>query len=186
MEPYFPEPDFPIKSGTETGSGSMAARIYFYMHDRYDFQMSRQQERLLMAWDARYPPTEWERERDRRIARVMGHSNPFVTREQTWAIGHKNSALGLKGLPRAIAVPPVRDAEEPADGSIRGNRNSKIFHLPEVCPSYDRVSPGNRVSFNCSCRGDIDGLSEGEKLSGLGKTFACESFRSVRSLTNFG
>ena len=44
------------------------ARIYFYMHDRYDLAMSRQQQQLLMAWDKQYPVIDWERERNRRIA----------------------------------------------------------------------------------------------------------------------
>ncbi|MFN3900470.1 endonuclease I family protein [Rheinheimera oceanensis] len=71
------------------------ARIYFYMHDRYDLNMSRQQQQLLMAWDKQFPVTEWERERDRRIAKRMGHSNPFVTGERTWSLGHKNRAEGV-------------------------------------------------------------------------------------------
>jgi len=54
------------------------ARIYFYMHDRYDLPMSRQQQQLLMAWDKQFPVTDWERERDRRIAARMGHNNPFL------------------------------------------------------------------------------------------------------------
>lgn len=34
------------------------ARVYFYMHDRYNLSMSRQQQQLLMkAWDNKYPPT---------------------------------------------------------------------------------------------------------------------------------
>jgi deoxyribonuclease I len=62
------------------------ARIYFYMHDQYDLPMSRQQQQLLMAWDKQYPVTDWERERDRRIATRMGHNNPFVTGTRTWAL----------------------------------------------------------------------------------------------------
>lgn len=73
----------------------MFARVYFYMHDRYDLSMSSQQERLLMAWDRVHPVTEWERERDRRIAGIMGHSNPFVTGERTWSRGHRNTADGI-------------------------------------------------------------------------------------------
>ncbi|WP_376750356.1 sunset domain-containing protein [Stutzerimonas nitrititolerans] len=32
-------------------------------------------------------------------------------------------------------------------GHIRGNANSHIFHWPG-CPSYDKVSPKNRVEFS--------------------------------------
>ena len=71
------------------------ARVYFYMHDRYDLSMSDRQERLLMAWDKQYPVKAWELERDRRIARVVGHSNPFVVGARQWTRGHKNSAEGI-------------------------------------------------------------------------------------------
>ncbi len=49
------------------------------MHDRYNLSMSRQQQQLLMAWDNKYPPTSWGNQADNRIAKVMGHHNPFVT-----------------------------------------------------------------------------------------------------------
>lgn len=32
--------------------------------------------------------------------------------------------------------------------SIRGNRNSKIYHLPQGCPSYNKIAPKNIVNFN--------------------------------------
>lgn len=71
------------------------ARIYFYVHDRYDLNMSKQQQRLFMAWDKEHPVTPWERLLDQRIAEVMGHHNPFVTGERTYQLGHKNSAEGV-------------------------------------------------------------------------------------------
>lgn len=49
------------------------ARIYFYMHDRYDLRMSRQQQQLLMSWDKQYPASKWEVMRDHRIAKIIGH-----------------------------------------------------------------------------------------------------------------
>lgn len=54
------------------------ARIYFYMHDHYSLRMSDQQRKLLEAWATQDPVDEWEQERDRRIAKQMGHGNPFV------------------------------------------------------------------------------------------------------------
>lgn len=42
-----------------------------------------------------YPPSDWELERDRRIAKVMGHSNPYVTGERTWTVGQQPSGDGL-------------------------------------------------------------------------------------------
>ncbi|HIB08923.1 DNA-specific endonuclease I [Alcanivorax nanhaiticus] len=122
------------------------ARIYFYIHDRYDLRMSRQQQQLMMAWHRQYPVTTWERERDARIARMVGHNNPFVTGEQQWTLGHKNTAEGLKSFGEATLA--SFDAPEVHGGGIRGNRNSKIYHLPEGCPSYDRVSPRNVIEFS--------------------------------------
>jgi len=74
----------------------MAARINFYMADRYDLKMSLQQQKLLMSWHQKYPVTTWELERDRRISKIMGHSNEFVTGKRTWTLGHQNSKDGLK------------------------------------------------------------------------------------------
>lgn len=62
------------------------ARIYFYMFDRYGLRMSRQQQQLMMAWDHQFPVSDWERERDRRVARVQGHTNPFVTGQKHWTL----------------------------------------------------------------------------------------------------
>ncbi len=68
----------------------MVARVYFYMHDRYNLSMSPAQKRLFMAWDHQFPVSAWELERDHRISKVMGQSNPFVTGERKWTEGHKN------------------------------------------------------------------------------------------------
>ncbi|SDZ02357.1 endonuclease [Nitrosomonas halophila] len=98
------------------------ARIYFYMHDRYDLPMSRQQQQLLMAWDKQFPV------------------NPFLTGARTWTLDHKNSKEGIYS--------EVQKAEENASGGvIRGNRSSKVYHLPQGCPSYDAMSSRNIVEF---------------------------------------
>lgn len=73
----------------------IAARINFYMADRYDLAISEQQQRLFMSWDKQFPVTAWELKRDRRIAKVMGHSNDFVTGAQRWTLGHQNSKKGV-------------------------------------------------------------------------------------------
>ncbi|CAO97875.1 deoxyribonuclease I [Erwinia tasmaniensis] len=54
------------------------ARTWFYMRDQYQLRMSKQQTQLMTAWDRLYPATQWECERDRRIARVQGNHNPYV------------------------------------------------------------------------------------------------------------
>lgn len=119
------------------------ARIYFYMHDRYDLPMSQQQQQLMIAWHRMYPVSEWERNRDQRIASIMGHSNPFVTGEAVWELNHKNSAVGISDT-QMLARPPSQPI---TNGSVRGNRNSKVYHRSH-CPSYDLVAEQNRVAFN--------------------------------------
>lgn len=116
------------------------ARVYFYIHDHYDLPMSRAQQQLLMAWDRQFPVSDWERERDRRIASLMGHHNPFVTGERQWQTGHRNVAAGV-----VAQLEPVR--AESYSGPVRGNRNSKVYHLPQGCPGYTQVAGHNQVSF---------------------------------------
>lgn len=42
--------------------------------------------------------------------------------------------------------PQANANERRSDGIIRGNRKSRIYHLPE-CPHYHRLSPANTASF---------------------------------------
>lgn len=95
--------------------------------------MSAQQQRLLMAWNKQFPVSAWERERDRRIAKIMGHSNGFVTGSSTWQLGHPNSGAGVVGQPAAQPVnrTPPKTVKASAN-TVRGNRNSKeqIYHVP--------------------------------------------------------
>lgn len=137
----------------------MIARTYFYMHDRYDLAMPRAQQQLMMTWHNQFPATAWERERDARIRAIMGHSNPFVTGERQWMLGHQNSADGVVSwLPErhpAAAPQPSTTTQSsqpstspaPLTNAVRGNQNSKVYHLPQGCPGYDQMSARNRVEF---------------------------------------
>ena len=129
------------------------ARIYFYMHDRYDLRMSRQQQQLLMAWDRQFPVSDWEVERDRRISERMGHSNPFVTGERQWSLNHRNTADGVVDANRQSTL--ANDSSAAALSSdqselqeVRGNRRSKVYHLPQGCPGYNQMSDHNIVNFS--------------------------------------
>ncbi len=138
------------------------ARIYFYMHDRYGLSMSRQQQQLLMAWNKMYPVSDWERERDRRIARSMGHNNPFVTGERSWTLGYRPVGDGLtagRSVGAQSVTPHPRPATQPVDaaGPIIGNGNSKVYHLPVGCPSYSQVSEKNRVPFDSEAEAEAAG-----------------------------
>ncbi|PHM37268.1 deoxyribonuclease I [Xenorhabdus mauleonii] len=135
----------------------MVARVYFYMHDRYNLAMSRQQQQLMMAWDRQYPVDAWERDRDNRIARIMGHHNPFVTGNKKWELGHKNSGQGLVATSGAAQQNSLHAAGNQASGKkaaaktapnemIKGNKTSQIYHLAH-CSGYKRVADKNAVYF---------------------------------------
>jgi len=124
----------------------LVARSTFYMYDRYGLSMSRQQQQLLMAWDRQHPVSAWEREWNSRTARVMGHHNPFITGERAWTLGHKPSREGLVSQ-IDTRIPTTQSASAVAGDAITGNRNSRVYHLPRGCPSYDKVAPKNREIF---------------------------------------
>ncbi|KKN09754.1 hypothetical protein LCGC14_1043490 [marine sediment metagenome] len=117
------------------------ARTYFYMSQQYGLKISKQQQRLFKAWDKQDPVDDWERSRELRIAKYMGHGNPFVRNAKPWSAG-KTSNLA------SAAVEPAVSRERDL-GEIRGNRNSMIYHRPD-CPSYDRMAPRNIVPFESS------------------------------------
>ncbi|EGQ9286366.1 deoxyribonuclease I [Vibrio parahaemolyticus] len=54
------------------------ARIYLYMESQYGLKLSKQDKRLMSAWNKTYPVTSWECERDNRISAIQGNPNPFV------------------------------------------------------------------------------------------------------------
>ncbi|MBI6548304.1 endonuclease [Xenorhabdus lircayensis] len=150
----------------------MVARVYFYMHDRYNLAMSRQQQQLMMSWDRQYPVDAWERERDHRIARIMGHHNPFVTGSQKWALGHKNSGQGLvaqgskpkqNNLHAGNNQAPSQKATSKTapNGMIKGNKNSQIYHFTH-CSSYKTVSDKNAIYF----RSEAEAKKAGYHLAG--------------------
>ncbi|MBH3341588.1 endonuclease [Pseudomonas mendocina] len=148
--------DTRIDFGTRTAEPrnevkGLVARTTFYMFDRYNLNMSRQQQRLLMAWNNQYPTTAWERERNERIARVVGFSNPFVTGERAWFLGYKPVGEGVASLasnaPAQQMVAVKRPLQE-VGMLIIGNRRSGVYHLPAGCPSYGQVSAKNQISFD--------------------------------------
>jgi deoxyribonuclease-1 len=127
----------------------LVARTTFYMFDRYNLNMSRQQQQLLMAWSKQYPATTWERKRNDRIAQIVEYSNPFVTGERVWTLGYKPAG---EGVSQARPSPTIKQAAQiksiSAAGPIIGNRNSHVYHLPSGCPSYGSVSTKNKVPFS--------------------------------------
>lgn len=129
----------------------LVARTTFYIFDRYNLNMSRLQQQLLMAWDKQFPVTPWEVERNKRISAIMGHQNPFVTGQRSWSTGYKPLGDGVvSALPPRIGSPSSsaqQVASSALSGVIIGNKNSHIYHLPAGCPSYDKVSAKNQIAF---------------------------------------
>ncbi|AMB86476.1 deoxyribonuclease [Pseudomonas agarici] len=56
----------------------MIARTYFYMSKQYGLRLSKQDRQLYEAWHKTYPVQVWERQRNQRVACVMGRGNEFV------------------------------------------------------------------------------------------------------------
>ncbi len=54
------------------------ARAYLYMHQQYDFNLSKQDTRLYQAWNKQYPTTPWECKKNEQVKRLQGNSNPFI------------------------------------------------------------------------------------------------------------
>lgn len=125
------------------------ARLHFYYADHYGLNMSRQQQQLMMAWHKQFPVSVWEKERDLRIKSFMGHSNPFVTGEKEWSIDFKPSLKGLSMLnaEKVNEVAKTHGSPYELSAPILGNSSSKIYHLPEGCPSYSRINLNNAVQF---------------------------------------
>lgn len=126
----------------------LVARATFYMYDRYGLSMSRKQQQLLIAWDRQHPVSAWEKTWQSRTAVVMGHGNPFVTGERSWILGHKPSREGLVTQLVAHDGALLAPQSLAASGDIFGNRNSRVYHLPQGCPGYNQVSTKNRVHFS--------------------------------------
>lgn len=116
------------------------ARINFYMYDHYGLKLGRQQQQLFLAWHREDPVSKWELMRNDRIARAMGRSNPYVTGLKQWHL----SKGGVAATPEVAAA--VKKQSVPT--SIRGNRNSKVYHLPVGCPSYNAMKSSNIVEFD--------------------------------------
>lgn len=61
------------------------ARIHFYMYERYQLKLSKQDQQLMCAWAKTYPVDDWEVKRDQRIVKLQGDGNHFVSEKTTAA-----------------------------------------------------------------------------------------------------
>lgn len=128
------------------------ARIYFYMADRYQLQLSATEQALFLRWHQADPVDDRELLLAQRTAQLMGHQNEFVTGRKIWYQGY----LVQKGTP----VPAMKTSEqttsgkkwpvnqpEPGAPAVRGNKNSKKYHLPH-CPGFSQIKIQNGVDFS--------------------------------------
>ena len=56
------------------------ARVWLYMNDAYQVELAPEQQGMFREWSETDPVDDWERERDQRVEKVQGNSNPFVRR----------------------------------------------------------------------------------------------------------
>lgn len=54
-------------------------RASLYMSDRYDIHMSKQQKELMQIWAKKYPATEFECWRNKKISSIQGNENPYIS-----------------------------------------------------------------------------------------------------------
>ena len=54
------------------------ARIYLYMSDKYNINLSNQERKLMEAWNKQDPVDEWERIKNKRVTKIQGNSNPYI------------------------------------------------------------------------------------------------------------
>lgn len=94
-----------------------------------------------------------------RTARVVvaGQDRYQRTLGRVWCGGLDTSAEQVRG---GMDGTPVQ--KPVSNGAIIGNRRSRVYHLPAGCPSYNRVSPKNRVSF----RSELAARAAGYRIAG--------------------
>lgn len=151
------------------GAKGKIARIYMYMHHRYNLRMSAQQERIMMAWNNQFPVSASERLIHDRKVQIAGHTNPFVTGDCHWQAGNKpvcrTAQPNTQITHQAAPSPTPRSYNQPSNAApqavIRGNRNSKIYHFPH-CASYNSMSERNIVEF----RTEQEALDAGYRKAG--------------------
>lgn len=109
------------------------ARTMFYMERTYGFTLSDQDRQLFTAWSRMDPPDDWEIERNRRIARIQGQDNPFVS--------HYGEAIPAGAAPSK----PVTPAQEPAAAPVP-------VPAPSPAPGQARSAGGAADSGGFSCQ----------------------------------
>ncbi|MFW3405562.1 endonuclease [Aliarcobacter butzleri] len=54
------------------------ARIYFYMSDKYNINLSKQERQMLEVWNKQDPVSSWEKIKNQRVEKLQGNGNKFI------------------------------------------------------------------------------------------------------------
>ena len=54
------------------------ARIYFYMSDKYNINLSKQERAMMEAWDKLDPIDEWEKIKNIKVTKFQGNTNTYI------------------------------------------------------------------------------------------------------------
>ena len=54
------------------------ARTYFYMSEKYNVRLSKQEKKMMKAWDKSDPISQWERTKNKRVERLQGNFNKYI------------------------------------------------------------------------------------------------------------
>jgi len=79
----FGDVDFEIDSTRKTveityDAKGRVARAMLYMHWKYEVPINKDDLAMYRAWNEQYPPSYWERFRERSIQQEQGNRNPFI------------------------------------------------------------------------------------------------------------
>lgn len=69
----------------------------------------------------------------------------------------RNSPAGRQPMELAD-VPTQQDLTGGAP--VIGNRNSRVYHLPKGCPTYNQVGERNQVAFNSAAEAEAAGVRQ--------------------------
>ena len=58
------------------------ARIYFYMSDKYNVRLSKQERKMMESWNKLDPVDKWEILKNNRVKRLQGNKNKYINKNQ--------------------------------------------------------------------------------------------------------
>lgn len=54
------------------------ARIYFYMNDKYNLELSEQEKKMFSIWNKQDPVSKWEKIKNDRVEQYQGNRNKYI------------------------------------------------------------------------------------------------------------